>query len=111
MIYHHFGGKDRLYVAVQEHVLGELRAEKLKLDFEHVSPVDGDDGAFRPHLRAFRQAPRADQRAIMNVNVFARLADVALFRAVASSNCMTFSWASAEAAARTMDLIVVLASP
>ena len=41
MIYHHFGGKDRLYVAVQEHVLGELRAEKLKLDFEHVSPVEG----------------------------------------------------------------------
>ena len=41
MIYHHFGGKDRLYVAVLEHVLGELRAEELKLDFEHVSPVDG----------------------------------------------------------------------
>src|SRR3974390_887313 len=41
MIYHYFGGKDRLYVAVLEHVLGELRAEELKLDFEHVSPVDG----------------------------------------------------------------------
>ena len=41
MIYHYFGGKDGLYVAVLEHVLGELRAEELKLDFEHVSPVDG----------------------------------------------------------------------
>ena len=41
MIYHYFGGKDRLYVAVLEHVLGELRAEELKLDFEHVTPVDG----------------------------------------------------------------------
>lgn len=41
MIYHYFGGKDRLYVAVLEHVLGELRAEELKLDFEHVSPVEG----------------------------------------------------------------------
>jgi AcrR family transcriptional regulator len=41
MIYHYFGGKDRLYVAVLEHVLGELRAEELKLDVEHVSPIDG----------------------------------------------------------------------
>lgn len=41
MIYHYFGGKDRLYVAVLEHVLGELRAEELKLDFEHVGPVEG----------------------------------------------------------------------
>jgi AcrR family transcriptional regulator len=41
MIYHYFGGKDRLYVAVLEHVLGELRAEELKLDVVHVSPVDG----------------------------------------------------------------------
>jgi len=41
MIYHYFGGKDRLYVAVLEHVLGELRAEELKLDVEHVGPVDG----------------------------------------------------------------------
>jgi AcrR family transcriptional regulator len=41
MIYHYFGGKDRLYIAVLEHVLGELRAEELKLDFEHVSPMNG----------------------------------------------------------------------
>ena len=41
MIYHYFGGKDGLYVAVLEHVLGELRHEELKLDIEHVSPVEG----------------------------------------------------------------------
>jgi AcrR family transcriptional regulator len=41
MIYHYFGGKDGLYVAVLEHVLGELRREELKLDVEHVAPVEG----------------------------------------------------------------------
>jgi AcrR family transcriptional regulator len=41
MIYHYFGGKDQLYVAVLEHVLGELRREELKLDMEDVDPVDG----------------------------------------------------------------------
>src|SRR6516162_9843907 len=41
MIYHYFGDKDGLYVAVLEHVLGELRQEELKLDIEHVSPLDG----------------------------------------------------------------------
>jgi len=41
MIYHYFGGKDGLYVAVLEHVLGELRREELKLDIDHVSPVEG----------------------------------------------------------------------
>jgi AcrR family transcriptional regulator len=41
MIYHYFGGKDHLYVAVLEHVLGELRAEELKLDVAHVAPIDG----------------------------------------------------------------------
>jgi AcrR family transcriptional regulator len=41
MIYHYFGGKDRLYVAVLEHVLGELRTNELKLDVAHVSPIDG----------------------------------------------------------------------
>jgi AcrR family transcriptional regulator len=32
MIYHYFGGKDHLYIAVLEQVLGELRTEELKLD-------------------------------------------------------------------------------
>jgi AcrR family transcriptional regulator len=41
MIYHYFGGKDGLYIAVLEHVLGELRTEELKLDVAHVAPNDG----------------------------------------------------------------------
>jgi AcrR family transcriptional regulator len=41
MIYHYFGGKDHLYIAVLEHVLGELRSEELKLDVAHVAPIDG----------------------------------------------------------------------
>lgn len=41
MIYHYFKGKDGLYVAVLEQVLGELRDEELKLDFEQVEPLSG----------------------------------------------------------------------
>jgi AcrR family transcriptional regulator len=41
MLYHHFGDKDHLYIAVLEQVLGELRSEELKLDVDHVSPIDG----------------------------------------------------------------------
>ena len=41
MIYHHFGDKDGLYVAVLEHVLGELRREELKLEVDHVQPMTG----------------------------------------------------------------------
>jgi AcrR family transcriptional regulator len=41
MLYHHFGDKDRLYVAVLEQVVGELRREELKLEVDHVDPVQG----------------------------------------------------------------------
>jgi AcrR family transcriptional regulator len=41
MIYHYFGGKDGLYVAVLECVLGELRTEELKLDVANVAPIIG----------------------------------------------------------------------
>ena len=41
MIYHYFGGKAALYLAILEHVLGELRREELKLDVDHVAPFDG----------------------------------------------------------------------
>jgi AcrR family transcriptional regulator len=40
MIYHYFTDKAGLYVAVLEHVLGELREEELKLDFDHMAPMD-----------------------------------------------------------------------
>jgi AcrR family transcriptional regulator len=41
MLYHYFGDKDGLYVAVLEHVLGELRREELKLEVDHVGPLEG----------------------------------------------------------------------
>ncbi|MEH6727827.1 MAG: TetR/AcrR family transcriptional regulator [Hyphomicrobiales bacterium] len=41
MIYHYFGDKAGLYVAVLEHVLGQLRTEELKLDVSQSEPLDG----------------------------------------------------------------------
>ncbi len=41
MIYHYFGNKEALYVAVLEHVLGALRTDELRLDFAQESPMDG----------------------------------------------------------------------
>jgi AcrR family transcriptional regulator len=41
MLYHYFGDKAGLYVAVLEDVLGELRREELKLDVDHVEPLGG----------------------------------------------------------------------
>ncbi len=41
MIYHYFGDKAGLYVAVLEHVLGQLRTEELKLDVSQSEPLEG----------------------------------------------------------------------
>ena len=41
MIYHYFGDKRGLYVAVLEHVIGELRHEELRLAIDHVDPREG----------------------------------------------------------------------
>ncbi len=41
MIYHYFGDKDGLYVAVLGQVLGELRSEELKLAVDHTPPMQG----------------------------------------------------------------------
>ena len=51
MIYHYFGGKDGLYVAVLEHVLGELRREELKLDVERHVPIHGRVGTNEEFLK------------------------------------------------------------
>jgi AcrR family transcriptional regulator len=40
MVYHYFHDKAGLYVAVLEHVLGELRQEELKLDVDHMAPME-----------------------------------------------------------------------
>jgi AcrR family transcriptional regulator len=41
MLYHHFGDKAGLYVAVLEEVIGDLRREELKLVVDHVDPLEG----------------------------------------------------------------------
>ena len=41
MLYHYFGGKDALYVAVLEAVLGDLRHDELQLDAETTDPLEG----------------------------------------------------------------------
>jgi AcrR family transcriptional regulator len=41
MIYHYFGSKSELYVAVLENALGGLRADELRLDVDHLDPVEG----------------------------------------------------------------------
>ncbi len=41
MIYHYFGDKSRLYVAVLEHVIGDLRQEELRLEVDQVDPLEG----------------------------------------------------------------------
>jgi len=41
MLYAYFGDKQKLYVFVLEHVIGELRHEELKLEVDHVDPFEG----------------------------------------------------------------------
>jgi AcrR family transcriptional regulator len=41
MLYHYFGSKSALYVAVLENALGGLRTEELRLDVEHFDPLEG----------------------------------------------------------------------
>lgn len=41
MIYHYFGGKEKLYIATLEQLLGQLRKDELKLDIDGVEPFEG----------------------------------------------------------------------
>jgi AcrR family transcriptional regulator len=41
MLYHYFGSKSALYVAVLENALGGLRSQELRLDIEHLDPLEG----------------------------------------------------------------------
>jgi AcrR family transcriptional regulator len=41
MIYHYFGSKSQLYVAVLEEALGGLRKQELQIDVEHLDPHEG----------------------------------------------------------------------
>jgi AcrR family transcriptional regulator len=58
MIYHHFGGKEDLYIAVLEETLGGLRNEELKLDFEAASPMDAMLQLFEFTYEHFAAHPR-----------------------------------------------------
>ncbi len=56
MLYHYFGSKDELYVAVLEAVLADLRHDELQLDAEALAPLEGllrifdfVDGHFAAH--------------------------------------------------------------
>jgi len=58
LLYHYFGGKDELYVAVLEAVLADLRHDELQLDAEAVEPLEGllriydfVDTHYAPHPR------------------------------------------------------------
>jgi AcrR family transcriptional regulator len=41
MLYHYFGSKSALYVAVLEEALGGLRRKELQIDVEHLDPREG----------------------------------------------------------------------
>jgi AcrR family transcriptional regulator len=58
MIYHHFGGKEGLYIAVLEETLGGLRNEELKLDFATASPMDAMLQLFEFTYEHFAAHPR-----------------------------------------------------
>ncbi len=40
LINYYFGGKEKLYLAVLEQVYGEIRQAEMRLDLEHLPPVD-----------------------------------------------------------------------
>ncbi len=41
MVYHYFGDKEALYLAVLDHVMAQLRDKELKINIDSVSPLDG----------------------------------------------------------------------
>jgi AcrR family transcriptional regulator len=41
MLYHYFGSKAELYIAVLEEALGALRSQELALDVEQLAPIEG----------------------------------------------------------------------
>lgn len=41
MLYHYFGDKSRLYIAVLEHTIGDLRQEELRLEVDQIDPLEG----------------------------------------------------------------------
>jgi AcrR family transcriptional regulator len=58
MIYHHFGGKEGLYIAALEETLSGLRSEELKLDFEAAPPMEAMLQLFEFTYEHFAAHPR-----------------------------------------------------
>jgi AcrR family transcriptional regulator len=58
MIYHHFGGKEGLYIAALEETLSGLRSEELKLDFDNVQPMEAMLRLFEFTYEHFAAHPR-----------------------------------------------------
>jgi AcrR family transcriptional regulator len=58
MIYHHFGGKEGLYIAALEETLSGLRKEELKLDFDAASPMEAMLQLFEFTYEHFAAHPR-----------------------------------------------------
>ncbi|MBX3454677.1 TetR family transcriptional regulator [Ferrovibrio sp.] len=57
MIYHYYDDKAGLYVAVLEHVLGQLRTEELKLDVTTSEPLEGLISMFNFTFEHFSRHP------------------------------------------------------
>jgi AcrR family transcriptional regulator len=58
MIYHHFGGKEGLYIAALEETLSGLRSEELKLDFDQAAPMEAMMQLFEFTYEHFAAHPR-----------------------------------------------------
>src|ERR1700733_10074274 len=58
MIYHHFGGKEGLYIAALEETLSGLRHEELKLDFDAAPPMEAMLQLFEFTYEHFAAHPR-----------------------------------------------------
>src|SRR5271163_1713963 len=58
MIYHHFGGKEGLYIAALEETLSGLRNEELKLDFGTTAPMEAMLQLFEFTYEHFAAHPR-----------------------------------------------------
>ncbi|MDF1777720.1 MAG: TetR/AcrR family transcriptional regulator [Rhizobiaceae bacterium] len=68
MLYHYFGSKSALYVTVLEEALGDLRSAELKIDVDHLEPLEGLMQLFDFMNRHF-QTNRHLVRLLMNENV------------------------------------------
>lgn len=57
MIYHYFGSKTQLYIAVLEHIYGDFRNEEAGLDLDHLSPVQAIEALIDFTFGYFIQVP------------------------------------------------------